>query len=58
MASINKQWFEFSNVCANFGAHDNDTCMRPFVNSLEGRDVANVFDFPDNFFSNWFELMY
>jgi hypothetical protein len=55
--SSNEHLSTFSNSCANIGAHDNDTCMRLFVNFLEGRVVVEFFDFPDNIFSNGFKLM-
>jgi hypothetical protein len=38
----------FSNVYHTIGANDNDTCMRLFVNSLEGKVAAYFFDLPPN----------
>ena len=49
---------EFSNPCHNIGANDNDTCMRLFVNSLEGKAAADFFDLPPNILSTWEELFY
>lgn len=48
----------FSNACHNIGANNNDTCMRLFVNSLEGKETTNFFDLPAKFFSTWEELCY
>ena len=42
----------------NIGAHDNHTFTRLFVNSLEGRSRAKLFDFDNKIFPSWFELMY
>jgi hypothetical protein len=49
---------EFSNACHNIGTNDNDTCMRLFVNSLEGKVVIDFFDLPPNILSTWEELVY
>jgi hypothetical protein len=40
--STNKHLVAFSNACHNIGANDNDTCMRLFVNSLEGKGYAQL----------------
>jgi hypothetical protein len=48
----------FSNACHNIGANENDTCMRLFVNSLEGKVVADLFDLPPKILSTWEELIY
>jgi hypothetical protein len=48
----------FSNACHNIGANDNDTCMRLFVNSLEGKAAIDFFDLPPNILSTWEELVY
>jgi hypothetical protein len=49
---------EFSNVCHNIGANDNDTFMRLFVNSLEGKAATDFFDLPPKIVSTWEELVY
>jgi hypothetical protein len=56
--SINEHLIVFSNAYHNIGANDNDTCMRLFVNSLEGKEVVDFFELPPNFFSTWDELFY
>lgn len=43
----------FSNACHNIGANTNDTCMRLFVNSLEGKASSNFFDLAPKSFSTW-----
>jgi hypothetical protein len=48
----------FSNACHNIGANDNDTYMRLFVNSLEGKVVADLFDLPPKIISTLEELVY
>jgi hypothetical protein len=48
----------FSNACHNIGSNDNDTCMQLFVNSLEGKVVADLFDLPPKILSTWEELIY
>ena len=48
----------FSNACHNIGANTNDTCMRLFVNSLEGKASSDFFDLPPKSFSTWAELCY
>jgi hypothetical protein len=56
--STNKHLVEFSNACHNIGSNDNDTGMRLFVNSLEGKVVADFFDIPPKILSTWEELIY
>jgi hypothetical protein len=56
--NINEHLVAFSNSCHNIGANENDTCMCLFVNSLEGKDVADFFDLPPKIFSTWEELFY
>jgi hypothetical protein len=58
IVTTNEHLVAFSNVCHNIGAHDNDTCMCLFVNSLEGKVVADFFDLPPNILSTWEELVY
>jgi hypothetical protein len=48
----------FSNAFHNIGANDNDSCMRLFVNSLEGKVVADLFDLPPKIVSTWEDLIY
>ena len=48
----------FSNACHNIGANNNDTCMRLFLNSLEGKVSSDFFDLPPKSFSTWVELCY
>jgi hypothetical protein len=56
--TTNEHLVEFSNACHNIGANDNDTCMLLFINSLEGKVVANFFDLPPKILSTWEELVY
>jgi hypothetical protein len=56
--SVNEHLIAFSNACHNIGANDNDICMRLFVNSLEGKVVADFFELPPKIFSTWVELSY
>jgi hypothetical protein len=56
--STDEHLIDFSNACHNIGTNDNDTCMRLFVNSLEGKVVDDFFDFPPNILSTWDELVY
>ena len=49
---------DFSNACHNIGANTNGTCMRLFVNSLEGKASSDFFDLPPKSFSTWAELCY
>ena len=48
----------FSNSCHNIGENNNNTCMRLFVISLEGKAAMNLFDLPSESFSTWDELYY
>jgi hypothetical protein len=41
---VNEHLVAFSNACHNIGANDNDTYMRLFVKSLEGKDVVDFFE--------------
>jgi hypothetical protein len=41
---VNEHLVAFSNACHNIGANDNDTCMRLFDNSLEGKVVVYFFE--------------
>jgi hypothetical protein len=36
----------YSNACHNIGSNDNDTYMRLFVNSLDGKAIADFFELP------------
>jgi hypothetical protein len=56
--TMNEHLVAFSNACHNIGANDNDTCMRLFVNSLEGKAAADFFDLPPKILSTWEELVY
>jgi hypothetical protein len=56
--TTNEHPMAFSNACHNIGANDNDTCMRLFINSLEGKVVANFFDLPPRILSTWEDLIY
>jgi hypothetical protein len=56
--TINEHLVEFSNVCHNIGANANDTCMRLFINSLEGNVATDLFDLLPNIISTWDELVY
>jgi hypothetical protein len=49
---------EFSNACHNIGDNDNDTCMRLFVNFLEGKVAADFFDLLPKILSTWEEMIY
>jgi hypothetical protein len=53
-----KNLLEFSNSFHNIRANDSDTCMRLFVNSLEGKVAADFFDLPPKILSTWEELIY
>lgn len=48
----------FSNVYHNIGVNSNDTCMKSFVNALEGKFTSDFFDLPPKPFSTWDELCY
>jgi hypothetical protein len=56
--TTNEHLVAISNVCHNIGANENDTCIRLFVNSLEGKVVVDLFDLPPNIISTWEELVY
>jgi hypothetical protein len=56
--STNEHLVAFSNAFHNIGANDNDTCMRLFINSLEGKVVADFFDLRPKILSTWEELIY
>jgi hypothetical protein len=56
--TTNEHLVAFSNACHNIGANDNDTCMRLFVNSLEGKVAVDFFDLPPKILSTWEELVY
>jgi hypothetical protein len=56
--TTNEHLVAFSNAYHNIGANDNDTCMRLFVNSLEGKVATNFFDLPPNILSTREELVY
>jgi len=48
----------FYNACHNIGANDNDSCMRLFVNSLEGKATTDFFELPPKVSSSWDGLVY
>jgi len=56
--SVNEHPTTFSNSFHNIGENENDTCMWLFVNSLEGKVVANFFELQPKIFSTWVELSY
>jgi hypothetical protein len=56
--TTNEHLVEFSNACHKLGENDNDTCMRLFVNSLEGKSGTDLFDLPPKILSTWEELIY
>jgi hypothetical protein len=58
IVSTNEHLVSFSNACHNIWANENDTCMHLFVNSLEGKVAANLFDLPPKILSTWEELIY
>ena len=43
----NKPLVAFSIACDNIATHENDTCMRLFVNSLDDMFVSKLFDLID-----------
>jgi hypothetical protein len=51
--TTNEHLVSFSNAFHNTRANDNDTCMRLFVNSLEGKDATDFFDLPPKILSTW-----
>jgi hypothetical protein len=58
IVTTNKDLVEFTNAYHNIGANDNDSCMRLFVNSLEGKAMIDFFDLPPKILSTWEELVY
>jgi hypothetical protein len=56
--STEENLIAFLNSYHNIGANENDKCMCLFVNSLEGKIVADFFEFPSKIFSMWEELVY
>jgi hypothetical protein len=58
IVNTNEHLVAFSDACHNIGANKNDTCMCLFVNSLEGKAVADFFDLPLKILSTWEELIY
>jgi len=56
--TTNEHLVEFPDAFHNIGSNDNDMCMRLFVNSLEGKVVADFFDLPPKILSVWVELVY
>jgi hypothetical protein len=56
--TTNEHLVVFYNSFHNIGANDNDTCMRLFVNSLEGNATTDFFDIPPKILSTWEELIY
>jgi len=58
IVTTNEHLVASSNACHNIGANDNDTFMRLFVNSLEGKVVADFFDLPPKILSTWEDLIY
>jgi hypothetical protein len=48
----------FFYACHNIRANENDSSMRLFVNSLEGKVAADLFDLPPKILSAWEELVY
>jgi hypothetical protein len=51
--TTNELLVEFSNAFHNIGANDNDTYMCLFVNSLDGKDAADLFDLRPKIMSTW-----
>lgn len=49
---------DFSNAFHNIGVNNNDTCMRLFVNSIEGKAAADFFHLLAKSFSTWDGLYY
>jgi hypothetical protein len=58
IVTTNKQLVAFYNACHNIGDNNNYTCMRLFVNSLEGKDATDFFDLLPKILSTWEELVY
>jgi hypothetical protein len=55
---VNEYLVAFSNACHNIGANDNDTCMRLFFNSLEGKATIDFFELLPKVFFTWAEISY
>jgi hypothetical protein len=58
IVTTNEHLVEFSNPCHNIGANDNNTCMRLFVNSVEGKVAVAFFYLSPKILSTWEELVY
>jgi hypothetical protein len=58
IVTTNEHLVAFSNSCHKIEANANDTCMRLFVNSLEGKSVNDFFDLPPKILSTWEEVIY
>jgi hypothetical protein len=56
--TTNENLVSFFNSYHNIGSNDNDTCMCLFVNSIEGKVAADLFDLPPKILSTWEELVY
>jgi hypothetical protein len=56
--TTNEHLVEFSNAYHNIGANKNDTCMHLFVNYLEGKVAADLFNLPPKILSTWEDLVY
>jgi hypothetical protein len=55
---VNEHLIAFSNACHNIGVNDIDTCMRLFVNTLEGKDAVDFFELLCKVFMTWDELYF
>jgi hypothetical protein len=58
IVTTNEHLVSLSNSCHNIGANDNDTFMRLFFNSLEGKVASHFFYLPPKNLSTWEELVY
>jgi hypothetical protein len=58
MVTTNEHLVASSNPYQNIEENDNDTCMRLFVNSLEGKVATDLFELPPKFISTWEDLVY
>ena len=58
IVSSNEHLVAFSNAFHNIGANKNDTCMRLFINSLEGKAATDFFELPPKILYTWEELIY
>jgi hypothetical protein len=56
--TTNEHLVSLSNSCHNIGANDNDTFMRLFFNSFEGKVASHFFYLPPKNISTWEELVY